>query len=153
MSRPAPLEGSVDATGEAGPSRLAALEEANIARAGYLAALVDEEPSLELLQPSSLYIVCYRYLPHAPGRFKGRDLDRLNRELLMRLRERGFAVPSHATLDGRFALCVRIASHRDRREDFPLLVRETVRLGREVEAEIVLGRPARRGATVRDPFW
>jgi hypothetical protein len=42
------------------------------------------------------------------------------------------AVPSNSRLNGKFAFHVAITNHRSRREDFDLLVAETVRMGREL---------------------
>ena len=64
-------------------------------------------------------------------------LDALNREILMRLQETGVAVPSHTTLDGAFAIRVCITSHRTRHADLTLLIEETLRFGREVEAAML----------------
>jgi glutamate/tyrosine decarboxylase-like PLP-dependent enzyme len=58
----------------------------------------------------------------------------LNQELLIRLQERGIAVPSGTVLDGKFAMRVAITNHRSRREDFDLLVESVVQLGRELSA-------------------
>ena len=55
------------------------------------------------------------------------------------------AAPSSTTLAGKFAIRVAITNHRSRREDFDLLVRETLRRGREL-AERPLG--SRAGAQV-----
>jgi glutamate/tyrosine decarboxylase-like PLP-dependent enzyme len=59
-------------------------------------------------------------------------LDRLNKEIELELQERGIAVPSVSTVNGRKYLHVAVANHRSRREDFDLLVREVVRLGEEL---------------------
>jgi aromatic-L-amino-acid/L-tryptophan decarboxylase len=101
----------------------------NIEQARHLADLVREAPDLELLAPVPLNIVCFRYL--APGR-DGEALDALNQELLIQLHERGIAVPSNASIGGRFALRVAIVNHRSRLDDFDLLVREVRRIGREL---------------------
>ena len=61
--------------------------------------------------------------------------DRLNQELLVRMQERGLAVPSHTVLDGRFALRVAIVNHRSRTDDFDQLVSAAVRLGDELVRE------------------
>jgi hypothetical protein len=58
--------------------------------------------------------------------------DALNEDLLIRLQESGVAVPSNTRLSGKFALHVAITNHRSRREDFDLLVAETVRIGKEL---------------------
>ena len=85
--------------------------------------------ALELLAPVPLNIVCLRYRGDGNG-----DLNAINRELLMRLQERGIAVPSGATLAGKFAIRVAITNHRSRREDFDTLVNAVVRIGAEVAA-------------------
>ncbi len=101
----------------------------NVAHARYLAGLVEREPELELLAPVPLNVVCFRYVPPDGA---GRDLNELNRELLVRLHEGGAAAPSHTVLGGRFALRAAITNHRSRDEDFELLAREVIRIGREL---------------------
>ena len=115
---------------EHGIDRYARLIRQNVEQARHLERLVEQSPDLELLAPVPLNIVCFRY------RGALRDeaaIDALNRELLMQVHERGIAVPSSATLRGRFAIRVAITNHRSRREDFELLVREVVGIGRELE--------------------
>ncbi len=103
-----------------------------VEQARYLASRVREHPDLELMAPVPLCIVCFRYT--VPG-FSAEEEDDLNREILMRLQERGIAVPSSTVLDGRFVLRVANTNHRTRREDFDRLVEETVRLGEEVRRD------------------
>jgi glutamate/tyrosine decarboxylase-like PLP-dependent enzyme len=112
---------------EHGIQKYGRLIQQNVNQARYLAGLVDDSPDLERLAPAPLNIVCFR--------FKGDHLDdmalnRLNQELLIRLHESGIAVPSYTTLGGRYALRVAITNHRSRREDFDLLVREVIKLGK-----------------------
>ena len=114
---------------EHGSAKLARLIEQNVAQAKYLADLVRAAPALELVAPVPLNIVCLRYRGEGSG-----DLDALNRELLMRLQEQGIAVPSGATLGGKFAIRVAITNHRSRREDFDTLVQAVVKIGAEVAA-------------------
>jgi glutamate/tyrosine decarboxylase-like PLP-dependent enzyme len=113
---------------EHGLDRYGRLIQQNVDQARYLEQLIGETADLELLAPVSLNIVCFRYVGAAPGA----DLDALNRELLARLHESGVAVPSYATLQGRFGLRVAITNHRSRREDFDLLVAEVRRIGAEL---------------------
>jgi aromatic-L-amino-acid decarboxylase len=118
---------------EHGVEKYGALVRMNLEQAKFLEALVAAEPGLELLAPVSMNIVCYRY---DPG---GMDLDALNalnKEILMRLQEEGIASPSYTLLRGRYAIRVAITNHRSKREDFAVLVRESVRLGRQ----LTLGR-------------
>jgi glutamate/tyrosine decarboxylase-like PLP-dependent enzyme len=116
---------------EHGLEKLGRLIRQNVAQAAYLADLVRAAPELELGAPVPLNIVCFRY--------RGRDaaraddaLDTLNQELLVRLHEDGLAVPTYTRLGGRYWLRVAITNHRSRREDFDFLVREVLRLGREL---------------------
>ena len=95
-------------------------------QAGYLAALVDAAPELELLAPVALNIVCFRI---KAKHLSDARLNELNQEILMRLHESGMAVPSYTTLDGRYALRVAITNHRSRREDFELLLHAVIKYG------------------------
>ena len=79
-----------------------------------------------------LNVVCFRYRP--PG-VADDGLDRLNRELLMRLQESGIATPSSTLLDGRFVLRLAITNHRTRTADLHVLVEAVRRIGGEITAE------------------
>ena len=83
---------------------------------------------LELLADVSLNIVCYRF---NPGNISEDALNRLNKEILMRLQEQGIAAPSYTLLNNKYAIRAAICNHRSRMEDFEVLVRETVRIGNE----------------------
>jgi glutamate/tyrosine decarboxylase-like PLP-dependent enzyme len=100
----------------------------NIAQAHYLAALVEKSESLELLAPVPLNVVCFRF---TSKRLDEAGHNRLNRELLMELHERGIAVPTSTVLHGKYALRAAITNHRSRKVDFESLVHETERLGKE----------------------
>jgi aromatic-L-amino-acid/L-tryptophan decarboxylase len=117
--------------------------EQNAAQTRYLAGLVEAHPELELMAPAPLNIVCFRYRGSGigewgMGRQGGSELDALNAEVLMRLQERGIAVPTTGRVRGRFALRVANTNHRSRREDFDLLVESVVAIGREVAGEASL---------------
>lgn len=114
-----------------GVSAYARLIEQNVAHARHLATLVEAEASLELLAPVALNVVCFRYAPDRTA--DEARLDALNQEILLRLQERGIATPSGTTVRGRFAIRVANVNHRSRREDFELLARSVVALGREIE--------------------
>jgi glutamate/tyrosine decarboxylase-like PLP-dependent enzyme len=101
----------------------------NLQQAQYLAELVQNEPLLELMAPVSLNIVCFRY---NPGNCSIKDLNNLNREILMQLHERGIAAPSYTLLNGQYVIRTAITNHRSRFEDFELLVNEIVRIGKEM---------------------
>ncbi len=99
----------------------------NIDQAFFLGELVDAAPELELVVPVTLNVVCFRYVD--PD-LDGVALDKLNQEILVELQEQGIAVPSGTTVAGKYVLRVGHTNHRSRREDFELLVREVIRLGR-----------------------
>jgi glutamate/tyrosine decarboxylase-like PLP-dependent enzyme len=105
------------------------LVEQNVAQARHLRDRIAAEPRLELLAPVPLNIVCFRFI--AP-RLDGPALDAVNQEILIRVQERGIAVPSSTVLGGRFALRVAITNHRSRREDFDRLVDAVLGAGKEL---------------------
>jgi glutamate/tyrosine decarboxylase-like PLP-dependent enzyme len=117
---------------------LAAFERAireNLAQTTRLAELVRGDARLELLAPVPLNVVCFRY------RGEGADearLDRLNRELLVRLQAGGVAAPSHTVLGGRFALRCALTNHRTNEGDLVRLVEAVLALGSALERESLL---------------
>jgi glutamate/tyrosine decarboxylase-like PLP-dependent enzyme len=114
---------------EHGLDRFGRMIARNVEQAHYFGRLVENEPSLELLAPIGLDIVCFRF---NPGGLDDEQLNALNKEILMQLHEQGIAAPSYTTLEGRYCLRIAIANHRSIQEDFDVLARETVRIGREV---------------------
>jgi aromatic-L-amino-acid/L-tryptophan decarboxylase len=117
---------------EHGLGRFGRMIARNVEQAHYFGQLVDNEPSLELLAPIGLDIVCFRFKPNG---LDGEQLNALNKEILMQLHEQGIAAPSYTTLQGRYCLRIAIANHRSTQEDFDLLAREVVRLGQELVAQ------------------
>ncbi|MDG4882241.1 aspartate aminotransferase family protein [Mesorhizobium sp. WSM4884] len=119
---------------EHGVEKFGRLIDQNIAQAGYLTRLIEAEPTLELTAPTTINIVCFR------RRLEGASEERLkvfNTEIMLRLQEEGIAALSDTTVRGRHCLRVAITNHRTRREDLDLLVRETLRIGKEIEAAAV----------------
>ncbi len=117
----------------------------NVEQARYLQRLVLASPELELVADVPLNIVCFRYRGSLTD---PAAIDTLNKELLLRLHEGGVAAPSYTVIDGKYALRVCITNHRSRREDFDILVREVVRLGKDLlpaSPGADPGRPIRGG--------
>ncbi|MFN3547859.1 MAG: pyridoxal phosphate-dependent decarboxylase family protein [Mesorhizobium sp.] len=111
---------------EHGIEKFGRLIDQNIAQARYLTGLIEQEPLFELVAPTSINIVCFRYSPRGmedPAR------KALNIEMMLRLQEQGIAVLSDTTVHGEHCLRVAINNHRTRREDLDMLVREMLRLG------------------------
>lgn len=123
---------------EHGIAKYARLIEQNVAQAKYLAGLVHRHTELELLAPVLLNIVCLRYraTPDA-GSASEEQLNAMNREVLMRIQERGIAVPSATMLNGKFAIRVAITNHRTVSADLDLFAEKVVEIGREVRGERV----------------
>jgi glutamate/tyrosine decarboxylase-like PLP-dependent enzyme len=111
---------------EHGLDRFGRLIDRNIAQARELAALVEAEPTLELLAPVATNIVCFRY---NPGGMDDAELNALNAELLIRLHESGVAAPSYTTLQGRYCLRAAIANFRTTSDDLPMLVQAVTEIG------------------------
>jgi len=123
---------------EHGVAKYARLIEQNVEQAKYLSELVREHAELEVMAPVPLNVVCLRYVgKKGEGRRgRGEELDALNREVLIRIQERGIAVPSATSLNGRFAIRVAITNHRSRLDDFDLFVAAIADLGRELSAPV-----------------
>ncbi len=114
---------------EHGRAKYAAMIAQNNRHAAYLAELVEKHPNLELMAPLSMSITCFRMV-HAD--FSEDELHELNREILLRLQEEGIASPSSTSLNGKYTLRVANTNQRTRREDMELLVREVLRLGKQI---------------------
>lgn len=124
-----------------GALKFGRLIEQNIEQAHYLAALIEEEPHLELLAPVELNVVCFRF---NPGISDARELDRINEAILIRIQESGVAVPSGTRVSGGFAIRVAVTNHRSRKADFRVLVAYVLNLGAEMQAEDSSFRVERR---------
>lgn len=118
---------------EAGVARYREAIDGNVRLARELEGRIGEAPDLELAHRTDLSIVCFRWVGEEvedPG--SGARADEVNREILMRLQERGIAVPSHTVLRDRFYLRCAITNHRTRTGDLDLLLDAVRALGREI---------------------
>jgi glutamate/tyrosine decarboxylase-like PLP-dependent enzyme len=114
---------------EHGLDRFGRMMARNVEQAAYLGRLVEAEEQLELTAPIGLDIVCFRF---NPGGLDTGSLNRLNQDLLVALQESGVAAPSYTTLKGAYCLRVAISNHRSRFEDFDVLVKEVLGIGRDL---------------------
>jgi len=114
---------------EHGLDRFGRMIARNVEQAHYFGQLVENKPNMELLAPIGMDIVCFRF---NPGGLEDAALNALNKEILMRLHEQGIAAPSYTTLHDQYCLRIAIANHRSTQEDFDLLAKEVVRIGKEL---------------------
>jgi glutamate/tyrosine decarboxylase-like PLP-dependent enzyme len=112
-----------------GVEHLASIISQNIEQMAYLSRRVQEEPLLELLAPTTLNIVCYRY---NPGGLSTEALNQLNREILMQLQERAIASPSYTMLKGQYAIRAANVNHRTKQEDLDALLEGTLSIGNQL---------------------
>jgi glutamate/tyrosine decarboxylase-like PLP-dependent enzyme len=119
---------------EQGVAKFGRLIDQNIDQARILAGRIEAEPLLELRAPVSINIVCFRFRPQ--GLDDEAALKKLNVEIMLRLQEQGIAVLSDTTVQGRHCLRAAVNNHRTRSSDLDLLLRETLRLGREIQATL-----------------
>ncbi len=116
-----------------GAAKFGRLVVQNVRQARYFAGLVDASDRLDRVAPVELNVVAWR---HADPALAPERQDRVNRELLMRIHERGIAIPSSTIIDGRFALRVCVCNHRSRREDFDALIEAAERIVEEIRQEM-----------------
>ena len=122
---------------EHGVEKFGRLIDQDIDHAHRLSALIEAEPDLELVAPTNINIVCFRYRPSG---LDSAALKELNTEIMLRLQEEGLAAVSDTTVQGRHCLRAAINNYRTRGEDLELLVRETLRLGRAIVTHGAAGR-------------
>lgn len=114
---------------EHGINKFGRLIDQNIDQAHYLSGLITRQPNLELLTPTVINIVCFRFNPGDKGKQQIKDI---NVEIMLRMQETGVAAISDTTLDGEHCLRVAINNHRTRRSDLDLLVSEVLKTAKEI---------------------
>ena len=95
--------------------------EKDIALAEHLAERVRQAPELELAEPQSLSIVCFRYVPSG-ARSDRSALNALNKALVEEIQLGGKAFLSSTVMDENFWLRACIVNFRTQREDIDALV-------------------------------
>ena len=100
------------------------------ALARYLARRIAAEPKLELLAPVALNIVCFRY--------RSKDSDAVNSQIVVALQESGIAAPSTTRIDGRLAIRAAIVNHRTRASDVDTLIRAAIACGDDLVQPVPL---------------
>ena len=80
-----------------------------------------------MLAPVSLNIVCFR--------FRAKEPDRLNRDIVVALQESGVAAPSTTVLEGRLAIRCAIVNHRTDRRDIDAMLQAVLDQGAALETQ------------------
>jgi glutamate/tyrosine decarboxylase-like PLP-dependent enzyme len=106
--------------------------ERDIALARHLTGLVRESSELEGLEPQSLSIVCFRYVPQRTR--EANLLNDLNRAILSRVQLGGQAFVSGTVLDDCFWLRACIVNPLARPNDLEILVAAVIQAGRELSS-------------------
>ncbi|MFX0085514.1 MAG: pyridoxal phosphate-dependent decarboxylase family protein [Candidatus Hodarchaeota archaeon] len=119
---------------EHGSEKFGRLIEQNIQHARYLTELIEKEEKFELLAPTSMNIVCFRYNREGIDQ---EQLNKLNEEIVLQLQEEGLAVPSHTTLNGNYTIRVAITNHRTKKDDLKIFFNEIKRKAEEIENTIL----------------
>jgi aromatic-L-amino-acid decarboxylase len=114
---------------EHGVKKFGRLIDQNIAQAHYLTELIEANSRLELVTPTNINIVCFRY---NPGGIDDEALKQLNIEIMLRLQETGVAAISDTTLSGQHCLRAAINNHRTEKSDLDLLVSELLKFGEKI---------------------
>ena len=115
---------------EQGAAKFGRLITRDIALARYMAAQVEAHPLLELFAPVDLNIVCFRHVAADEDAAKF-----LNTEIMLRLQERGLAVISDTTVQGRHGLRCAFNNHRTRRADIDGLLADVLCIAEEIKTE------------------
>ena len=98
--------------------------------AGRLSAAVQAHPKFDLIGPSELSAVCFRY--KGSSTTSDVELDRQNAEILKHLQARGRIYLSNATLRGMFYLRACIVNHRTSEADIDAVIPEVLAAAAEL---------------------
>jgi len=107
-----------------GAEKLGAVIAHTCVLAQYMQSRIAEMPELELLTPVSLNIVCFR--------FRCKQADQVNADIVIALQESGVAVPSTTSLNGNFAIRAAIVNHRTSSNDIDALLAATISCGQNL---------------------
>jgi len=102
-----------------GTDRIGAVIARTCELARYLERRILAEPSLEMLAPVPLNIVCFRYRADAA----------VNARIVADLHESGIAAPSTTTIGGKLAIRAALVNHRTQTCDIDALVDAVLRFG------------------------
>lgn len=112
----------------------------NLAHAQRLSERVAAEERLELLAPTELSSVCFRY--RRKRQISETELNRLNTMILKRVIERGRVYLSNALLRQRFCLRACIVNHRTTNSDIDSVIAEVLSAAEEIQSARVYETPS-----------
>jgi glutamate/tyrosine decarboxylase-like PLP-dependent enzyme len=115
---------------EQGSAKFGRLIAKDIALARYMAGQIRAHSQLELFAPVDLNIVCFRHVA------ADEDASRaLNTEIMLRLQERGLAVPSDTTVQGKHGLRCAFNNHRTQCQDIDGFLEDVLQVAKEIVLE------------------
>ncbi len=103
----------------------------NIEQAKWLEEQIRKRPELELMAPSMMNIVCFRFNPDQLAEW---ELSRLNKEIVMQLHEGGITKTSAIRLNNQYCIRVEVITHQSVWEDFGILLNEVIRIGESLNS-------------------
>jgi glutamate/tyrosine decarboxylase-like PLP-dependent enzyme len=115
---------------EQGAAKFGRLIEQDIGFGRYMAEQVEAHPLLELVAPVNLNIVCFRHIAADEDAAKA-----LNTEIMLRIQERGLAMPSDTTVQGKHGLRCAFNNHRTQREDIDRFLGDVLHVAEEILSE------------------
>jgi glutamate/tyrosine decarboxylase-like PLP-dependent enzyme len=104
----------------------------DLQQAQQLGTLVERMPEFELLAPATLSAVCFRYV--GDSKVSEVELNRLNKEILRRMIERGRVYLSNAVLHSKFCLRACIVNHRTTSADVEAVLSEALAVASEIQS-------------------
>ena len=106
-----------------------------------LHVLVGDHPDFEVLHEPTLYLYCFRYVPHGlAGRREEEGvrelLDRLNQEIVEAVQRSGLALLMTTRVRGRVAIRMSVCSHRTLQADIDATFEAVARWGRLLNTKL-----------------
>jgi len=114
---------------EHGINKFGRLIDQNIEQAFYLTELIEKNNQLELIAPTKINIVCFRFLANEKT---NEELKEINMEIMLQLQEAGIAAISDTTVHDKHCLRVAICNYRTIKSDLDLLIQKVVSFGENI---------------------
>jgi aromatic-L-amino-acid decarboxylase len=117
-----------------GTEKLGQIMEQNVDQVNYFIKLIEQHSNqFEVLATGSLNIVCFRYIISRTNVIDLEILNKLNKQILVTVQERGIAVISPIVIgNDKFALRMCITNHRTKMSDMDEFMEKLIRLADEL---------------------